>query len=88
MKFPDFFKKTPKEFTAEEISKHNNEQDCWVIVNGTVYNLTKFINKHPGGKQTILNVAGKDGSELFNSVHQNGPQTFMMKIFKVGLLKV
>ena len=58
-----------------------------MIINGTVYNLTKFVNKHPGGKQCILNVAGKDGSDIFNAAHQNGPQKFVLKMFKVGLLK-
>lgn len=87
MKFPTF-KKTPKEFTESEVAKHNTEHDCWMIINGIVYNLTKFVNKHPGGKQTILNFAGKDGSEVFNTVHQKGPQKFVLKMFKVGVLKV
>lgn len=87
MKFPTFLKKTPNEFTESEVAKHNTEQDCWVIINGTVYNLTKFVNKHPGGKQCILNVAGKDGSDIFNAAHQNGPQKFVLKMFKVELLK-
>lgn len=88
MKFLTFLKKTPKEFTEEEVSTHNTEQDCWVIINGIVYNLTKFMSNHPGGKQSILNVAGKDGSDVFNAAHQNGPQKFVLKMFKVGVLKV
>lgn len=90
----DFLKKTPKgpkgpkEFTEEEVSKHNTETDCWVIINGIIYNLTKFISNHPGGKQSILNVAGKDGSDIFNNVHGNGPQKFVLKVYKVGILKV
>lgn len=82
----DFLQRNKKEFTKEEVAIHNTEQDCWIIINGTIYNLTKFVNKHPGGKQTILNVAGKDGSDVFNSIHGNGPQTFVLKMFKVGIL--
>lgn len=87
MKFPTFLKKTPKEFIESEVAKHNTEQDCWVIINGIVYNLTKFMSNHPGGKQSILNVAGKDGSDIFNTVHEE-PQTLILKMFKVGILKV
>jgi cytochrome b involved in lipid metabolism len=83
-----WFKSSQKEFTQEEVATHNTEQDCWVIVNETIYNLTKFMNNHPGGKQSILNVAGKDGSAIFNAVHGKGPQKFVLKLYKVGVLKV
>jgi cytochrome b involved in lipid metabolism len=37
-------------FTRDEVAKHNKENDLWVIINHTVYDLTKFSKVHPGGK--------------------------------------
>ena len=59
-----------KEYTLDEVAKHNTEADCWVVVNGAVLNATSFLNKHPGGKEAILLYAGKDATEEFNMLHK------------------
>lgn len=61
---------TNKVYSLEEVSKHNTENDCWVIVNGQVLDVTKFLGDHPGGKKSILLFAGKDASEEFNMLHK------------------
>lgn len=38
----------------EEVAKHTTEEDCWVVVNGEVLNVTKFLADHPGGVNAIL----------------------------------
>jgi len=57
------------EFTKEEVAKHNTKEDCWVIVNGDVLNVTEFLPDHPGGELAILTFAGKDATEEFNMIH-------------------
>lgn len=65
------FKIPPKEFTVEEVAKHNKENDCWVIVKNVVLDLTSFLNDHPGGKQSIINFAGQDATESFDMLHED-----------------
>lgn len=45
-------------FDASEVAKHNTEDNCWVIINNEVYDVTKFLDDHPGGKEAIMLFAG------------------------------
>merc|ERR1711879_38536 len=59
-----------REITAEEVAKHNTKDDCWVIVNGEVLDVTNFLGDHPGGAKAILLFAGRDASDEFNMLHK------------------
>jgi len=63
---------TVKEFSMEEVSKHNKEKDLWLVVNDQVLDVTKFLPDHPGGKMAIMSFAGRDATEEFNMVHEAG----------------
>merc|ERR1712224_949008 len=52
-----------------EVAKHITKEDCWVVVNGQVMNVTNFLKNHPGGELAILTFAGKEASEEFNMIH-------------------
>jgi L-lactate dehydrogenase (cytochrome) len=53
----------------QEVEGHNTPEDCWVVLNGKVYDLSLFQKGHPGGSRIITDHAGKDVSNLFNAVH-------------------
>jgi alkylation response protein AidB-like acyl-CoA dehydrogenase len=57
------------ELTVTEVAQHNSETDAWVIVNDGVYNVTKFIALHPGGRAILLEWAGKDATDIFKLYH-------------------
>ena len=54
---------------TDEVSKHVSDSDCWVIIGEDVYDVTKFLPDHPGGKKAIILLAGKDATEEFDMLH-------------------
>ncbi|KAM5539775.1 hypothetical protein V8D89_006588 [Ganoderma adspersum] len=56
-------------WTAAEVAKHNKKDDCWVIIDGKVLDVTAFLPDHPGGEKAILLYAGRDATEEFNMLH-------------------
>lgn len=59
-----------KNFPLSEVARHCIPEDCWAALNGKVYDLTEFMDRHPGGPTTILAWAGKDASKFFNEIHK------------------
>ncbi len=51
-----------KLISADEVAKHNTRDDCWVIISGQVYDVTDFLEMHPGGVGVILQQAGQDAT--------------------------
>ncbi|KAF8916553.1 hypothetical protein BGZ58_005271, partial [Dissophora ornata] len=56
-------------YTAEMVSKHTTDDDCWIIHGGKVYDCTKFLKEHPGGAESITMNAGEDCTEDFDAIH-------------------
>lgn len=70
--FPSLFApntKQWKQFTWEEVAQHNTESSCWVYIGNAVYDITPWLEKHPGGKEILLLTAGRDISDLFVTYH-------------------
>jgi len=62
--------KAARAISAEELAGHKTrEQRSWVALYGQVYDLTDYIDEHPGGAEAITDVAGIDGTEHFAAVH-------------------
>lgn len=63
-----------KQFTRQEIEKHNSKDDSWLVINNNVYEVTSVLAWHPGGSATILANAGKlslDVTSSFESIHDD-----------------
>jgi cytochrome b involved in lipid metabolism len=76
-------------YTLIEVSKHKDGSSCWSVVNGKVYDLTAWINQHPGGPSRILSICGIDGSSAFNIQHegQSRPANELAGFYIGDLLK-
>ena len=73
--------------TAAAVAGHNTNNDCWAIVNGSIYDLTQWISAHPGGRVPIESMCGVDATAAFTSQHggQGAPEARLAS-FKIGIL--
>ena len=73
--------------TIEEVSKNDSVTSCWSIIYGNVFNLTKWITKHPGGAEKIRAICGKDGTNSFERQHTgDGGASNQLSAYFIGKL--
>ncbi|CDF33627.1 polyunsaturated fatty acid desaturase [Chondrus crispus] len=74
-------------FTWQELARHNAEESAWVAVDGLVYDITEFVDRHPGGKEILLFALGRDATNLFNSYHPfTDVPRVVLKKYRIGSL--
>jgi tetratricopeptide (TPR) repeat protein len=75
--------------TLDEVKKHNSAIDCWSIIDGNVYDLTNWVESHPGGNERITAICGKDGTSSFLGKHSNSNSAkSQLNRFELGKLVV
>ncbi len=75
-----------KEYTMEEVCKHNTADDIWIVLNNNVYDVTDFWQQHPVNPQYVFKFGGKDATNAFNSA---GHSEYAIKLavhMKIGKL--
>ena len=82
---PTSMQKTSGLYSKADVLSHNSKSDCWLIINSNVYNVTSYINKHPGGAFAIISYCGKDATEPFTKIHSQGAWN-ILNDFLVGQL--
>lgn len=65
-------------YTMCQIRRHNSENSSWIVVGDDIYDATPYINRHPGGKNSILRKSGGcvDCTQDFNFHSKNGKAMF------------
>ncbi|XP_005408038.1 PREDICTED: fatty acid desaturase 2-like protein FADS2P1 [Chinchilla lanigera] len=58
-----------KAYTWQEIQRHNQEGDQWLVISRKVYNVTEWAFKHPGGHRVLNHYAGEDATDVFRAMH-------------------
>lgn len=79
-------KKTPRVFTLEEVAEHKSSDSCYIIIHDKVYDVTKFLDEHPGGEEVLLEQAGANTTEAFEDVGHSTDARTMMLDYYVGEL--
>lgn len=77
-------RKMTKKYTYAEVKSHNDSKSSWLVIHNNVYDVTEFLNEHPGGEEVLLEQAGKDGSEPFEDVGHSSDARELMEKYKIG----
>ncbi|KAI8801521.1 cytochrome b5-like heme/steroid binding domain-containing protein [Cladochytrium replicatum] len=56
-------------FKPSMLTQHRTKDDCWMAVQGKVYNVTPYLRYHPGGVSQLMRGAGRDATELYLTIH-------------------
>ena len=77
----------PAGYTMEKVKANNTASSCWSIIDGNVYDLTRWISSHPGGAGNIISLCGKNGTTEFAAKHRgDGNAQARLKGFLLGPL--
>ncbi|KAL8352604.1 hypothetical protein RB601_002766 [Gaeumannomyces tritici] len=75
------------EYSFKDVAAHKDGADCWMVIHGQVYDVTKYVQDHPGGADVLIEAAGQDASEAFDSAGHSEDASEIMASFRVGKLK-
>lgn len=76
-----------KIYSLSEVAKHNKPDDLWMVIHGEVFDLTLYLDYHPGGAKKLMLGAGKDATDLFNEHHPWVNFHSLVGKLKIGTLK-
>lgn len=76
-------------YSVAEVAKHDSQNDCWMIINGEVYNATNYLYAHPGGAMVIIPYCGSDATAAFDSVrgHTSSRTQMDLSSLLIGTVK-
>ena len=79
---------TTRYYTAAQVAQHKSSSNCWTIVGTGVYNLTSYVNRHPGGSWNITSLCGRNGTRAFQQMHgSSSSANSMLSSLRIGTLR-
>ena len=69
--------------SAEDLKLHYTQEDCWTCYDGIVYDITAYLDQHPGGKRQLMSGAGIDCTREFNRIHYSATQPCQFLLDKI-----
>jgi cytochrome b involved in lipid metabolism len=77
-----------KQYSLEEIKQHNTSESAWCIYKTGVYDITKYIDEHPGGGEQLLEASGGDMTAAFDDFGHSDNALQILKKLKIGELRM
>lgn len=77
---------TIPEYNLSEVSNHCTPDDCWLVIFDRVYDVTSFLQEHPGGEYIMMEFAGRDATIPFRSTRHGKDSYQMLSRFMIGIL--
>ncbi|KAI0104698.1 FMN-dependent dehydrogenase-domain-containing protein [Nemania sp. FL0031] len=71
---------------AQEIASHRSTSSCWIVVDGKAYDVTSYLNEHPGGAAILLKQAGTDATSEFRKIHSTDILKYLPKDAYLGTI--
>ncbi|XP_021893369.1 cytochrome b5-like [Carica papaya] len=73
-----------KVFTFEDLANHKSRGSCWLLIHGKVYDVTSFMEEHPGGEEVLLAATGRDATDDFEDVGHSDEARALMPNMYIG----
>lgn len=72
-------------YTLGDVAGHATRESCWVAVDDGVFDLTDWIDRHPGGPERILRLCGTDATQAFEAQHDSNERPHeQLAAFRIG----
>ncbi|XP_069757396.1 cytochrome b5 type B [Narcine bancroftii] len=75
-------------FSLEEVKTHNRSKSMWLVIHDKVFDVTKFLEEHPGGEEVLFEQAGGDATESFEDVGHSSDARELLKQYFIGELNL
>ncbi|KAF3070068.1 Cytochrome b5 [Trichoderma lentiforme] len=73
-----------KSFSVEEVAKHATKADLYTIIHKKVYDVSTFVEKHPGGEEILTDVGGRDATEEYDDAGHSEKADRLLKALYIG----
>jgi nitrate reductase (NAD(P)H) len=80
----NFINRINMDYTLDVVRQHNSDKSCWLIINDGVYDVTNYLDDHPGGSEIIVCQGGKDATKVFNEIGHSSSAVRLLNDYKIG----
>ena len=75
-------------YTWDEVRQHTSPGDLWLVIDNKVYDVSQWMDEHPGGAAVLLQEAGRDATAAFADVGHTLYAEDLLKAYYLGDLSV